>query len=149
MIYSDTPWLTSFKYQNKLFKAASTKILHNLQVDNKGKLVKKKNTCQLFEKTEPWNIFEWNKISNLKLNRSLRLTSETCCKIKTKDLKMKVTKVILASRPGRDNSPKESNFCVKENDELLHLDSKMALVKTLFLSVDPALRFELNSFPWH
>ena len=57
---------------------------------------------------------------------------------------MNVTKVVLASRPGNDNPPNYSNFEVKhEVKEFSFTENQgQVLVKTLFLSVDPASRLE-------
>ena len=56
---------------------------------------------------------------------------------------MNVTKVVLSSRPGPDQPPNYSNFEVKHDVEDFDgiAGSEKVLVKTLFLSVDPALRF--------
>ena len=54
--------------------------------------------------------------------------------------KMKVTKIILASRPGPDSPPNYSNFEVKHEDTEFSSSENQILVKTMFLSVDPALR---------
>ena len=55
---------------------------------------------------------------------------------------MEVTQVFLKSRPGLDNAPSESNFGVRNGTIKLDHDSEKSwvLVKTLYLSVDPALR---------
>ena len=53
---------------------------------------------------------------------------------------MKLTKIILASRPGPDSAPNYSNFEVKHEDTEFSSSENQILVKTMFLSVDPALR---------
>ena len=53
---------------------------------------------------------------------------------------MKLTKIILASRPGPDSPPDYSNFEVKHEDTEFSSSDNQILVKTMFLSVDPALR---------
>ena len=57
---------------------------------------------------------------------------------------MNVTKVVLASRPGNDKPPNYSNFEVKHEVKEFSFseNENQVLVKTLFLSVDPASRLE-------
>ena len=57
---------------------------------------------------------------------------------------MNVTKVVLASRPGNDKPPNYSNFEVKYEVKEFNFSENegQILVKTLFLSVDPASRLE-------
>ena len=57
---------------------------------------------------------------------------------------MNVTKVVLASRPGNDKPPNYSNFEVKHEVKEFYFSENddQVLVKTLFLSVDPASRLE-------
>ena len=67
---------------------------------------------------------------------------------------MEVTEVYLTQRPGADNSPSNGNFGVRRTQ--LQAPSTMAstatstnnyvIVKSLYLSVDPALRQTLNSY---
>ena len=55
---------------------------------------------------------------------------------------MEVSKVIFVSRPGPNNPPSEANFGIKTG--IIDLDNGnegAILVKSLLLSVDPALRF--------
>ena len=55
---------------------------------------------------------------------------------------MEVTQVYLKSRPGPNNAPSETNFGVRK--ALIEPDHQTytpwILIKTLYLSVDPALR---------
>ncbi len=57
---------------------------------------------------------------------------------------IEVTKVILASRPGPDKAPKEDNFAVKTSKINFLENESQVLVKSLYLSVDPALRCRMN-----
>ena len=59
---------------------------------------------------------------------------------------MEVTQIYLKSRPGPNSPPIESNFAVRQGH--IQVDhqagSPWVLVKTLYLSVDPALRCRMN-----
>ena len=59
---------------------------------------------------------------------------------------MEVTQIYLKSRPGRNSPPQESNFAVRQGRIDIDRQGRQpwVLVKTLYLSVDPALRCRMN-----
>jgi len=68
---------------------------------------------------------------------------------------LEVTEVYLTQRPGADNSPSNGNFGVRKTQLQARVPSSMdnsstnnncVIVKSLYLSVDPALRQTLNLF---
>ena len=68
---------------------------------------------------------------------------------------LEVTEVYLTQRPGADNSPSNGNFGVRKTQLQAPVPSSMdnsstnnkcVIVKSLYLSVDPALRQTLNLF---
>ena len=68
---------------------------------------------------------------------------------------LEVTEVYLTQRPGADNSPSNGNFGVRKTQLQAPVPSSMdnsstnnkcVIVKSLYLSVDPALRQTLNSY---
>ncbi|XP_069805345.1 prostaglandin reductase 2 isoform X4 [Dendropsophus ebraccatus] len=52
---------------------------------------------------------------------------------------MKVTRVVLASRPGNDGEPATENFRLEETDLTEELTDGQVLARTLYISVDPYL----------
>ncbi|XP_077320675.1 prostaglandin reductase 2-like isoform X1 [Lithobates pipiens] len=57
---------------------------------------------------------------------------------------MKVKRIVLASRPGIDKEPVPENFRLEEADLQEDLSDGQVLAKTLYLSVDPYLRYCMN-----
>ncbi|KAM5130040.1 prostaglandin reductase 2-like [Mantella aurantiaca] len=57
---------------------------------------------------------------------------------------MKVKRIVLASRPGIDKEPVPENFHLEEADLPEELSDGQVLAKTLYLSVDPYLRYCMN-----
>ncbi|XP_040188559.1 prostaglandin reductase 2-like [Rana temporaria] len=57
---------------------------------------------------------------------------------------MKVKSIVLASRPGIDKEPGPENFRLEEADLQEELSDGQVLAKTLYLSVDPYLRYCMN-----
>lgn len=57
---------------------------------------------------------------------------------------MKVQRVVLASRPGKNGAPDPENFCLEEKTLSTELKEGEVLVKTLYLSVDPYMRCRMN-----
>ncbi|XP_069805344.1 prostaglandin reductase 2 isoform X3 [Dendropsophus ebraccatus] len=57
---------------------------------------------------------------------------------------MKVTRVVLASRPGNDGEPATENFRLEETDLTEELTDGQVLARTLYISVDPYLRCRMN-----
>ncbi|XP_018420382.1 PREDICTED: prostaglandin reductase 2-like [Nanorana parkeri] len=57
---------------------------------------------------------------------------------------MKVKRIVLASRPGIDKEPKPENFRLEEADFREELSDGQVLANTLYLSVDPYLRYCMN-----
>ncbi|CAI9549803.1 unnamed protein product [Staurois parvus] len=57
---------------------------------------------------------------------------------------MKVNRIVLASRPGIDKEPMPENFRLEEADLKEELSDGQVLAKTLYLSMDPYLRYCMN-----
>lgn len=57
---------------------------------------------------------------------------------------MKVQRVVLASRPGKNGVPIPENFRLEETTLSIDLKDGEVLVKTLYLSVDPYMRCRMN-----
>ena len=57
---------------------------------------------------------------------------------------MEVTQIYLKSRPGPNSPPSEANFGVRQEIIEVEHETEQVLVKTLYLSVDPALRCRMN-----
>ena len=82
----------------------------------------------------------WAKQFGMIIQTTLLQTSATFWGPFDHRMKMKLTKIILASRPGPDSPPDYSNFEVKHEEAEFSSSENQILVKTMFLSVDPALR---------
>ncbi|XP_072284216.1 prostaglandin reductase 2-like [Pyxicephalus adspersus] len=57
---------------------------------------------------------------------------------------MKIKRIVLASRPGIDKAPVLENFRLEETDFPENLADGQVLAKTLYLSMDPYLRYCMN-----
>lgn len=57
---------------------------------------------------------------------------------------MKVQRVVLQSRPGKDGIPAPENFCLEGMTLSPELKDGEVLVRTLYLSVDPYMRCRMN-----
>lgn len=57
---------------------------------------------------------------------------------------MKISRFVLASRPGNDGEPVAENFCLEETELSEELIDGQVLAKTLYISVDPYLRCRMN-----
>lgn len=57
---------------------------------------------------------------------------------------MKVQRVVLASRPGKDGVPVPENFRLEETSLSAELKDGEVLVRTMYLSVDPYMRCRMN-----
>ncbi|KAG8560952.1 hypothetical protein GDO81_015193 [Engystomops pustulosus] len=57
---------------------------------------------------------------------------------------MKVKRIVLACRPGKDGEPKTENFRLEETDLIEELMDDQVMTQTLYISVDPYLRCRMN-----